>query len=93
MISEVDSSKREKFKTKQAIKNRPGEVKTSGPSSVDNSQRGKRTTKVDQFVTKMKMKADNIIRESNNRNKELYKMIHGKEYAPPKKFKQGKRSK
>ena len=35
------------------------------------------------------MKADNIIRESNNRNKELYKMIHGKEYAPPKKLKDG----
>ena len=88
-IAEVDSSKREKFKTKQAIKNRPGEVKTSGPSSVDNSQRGKRTTKVDQFVTKMKMKADNILRESDNRNKELYKMIHGKEYEPSKKLKGG----
>ena len=85
-IAEVDSSKREKFKTKQVTGNRPGAVDTSGPSIVDKSKRGKPTTTLDKIKTRGKMVIDNILRESSNRNKELYKKIHGKEYEKPKKL-------
>jgi hypothetical protein len=65
-IAEVDSSKREKFKTKPVPGNRPGVVKTSGPSIVDKSKRGKPTSRLDKIKTRAKMVMDNIARSADN---------------------------
>lgn len=65
-IAEVDSSKREKFKTKQVTGNRPGAVDTSGPSIVDKSKRGKPTTTLDKIKTRAKMVMDNVARSADN---------------------------
>lgn len=65
-IAEVDSSKREKFKTKQVTGNRPGAVDTSGPSIVDKSKRGKPTSRLDKIKTRAKMVMDNVARSADN---------------------------
>ena len=65
-IAEVDSSKREKFKTKQVTGNRPGAVDTSGSSIVDKSKRGKPTSRLDKIKTRAKMVMDNIARSADN---------------------------
>ncbi len=65
-IAEVDSSKREKFKTKQVPGNRPGAVDTSGPSIVDKSKRGKPTSRLDKIKTRAKMVMDNVARSADN---------------------------
>ena len=65
-IAEVDSSKREKFKTKQVTGNRPGAVDTSGPLIVDKSKRGKPTSRLDKIKTRAKMVMDNVARSADN---------------------------